>query len=186
MPPSSRRRWPGTSKRLTACSPHTSERARRNLRCCPAPTDWRGFRRRWSDVAHRLQTNLAWLAANLANDLAKDIAIVPARHSERRAVMAFNVNFTRRSVLKAGAATTFASSSWMGLTTAFAQQAKPLSFQLSWIKSIQYGGFIAGLEQGSFKKFGTDPTFVSGGPNVDPVANVASGQSQLGDRPVGP
>ena len=39
--------------------------------------------------------------------------------------------------------------------------------------------------QGSFKKYGVDPTFVSGGPNIDPVANVASGQSQLGDRPIG-
>jgi ABC-type nitrate/sulfonate/bicarbonate transport system substrate-binding protein len=104
--------------------------------------------------------------------------------------MEFNVDPTRRRVLKAGASaavvTTLASSSWMGLGAAFAQQAKPLSFQLSWIKSIQYGGFFAGIEQGSFKKFGIEPTFVSGGPNVDPVANVASGQSQLGDRPIGP
>src|SRR5882757_11110062 len=104
--------------------------------------------------------------------------------------MEFNVDPTRRRVLKAGAsatvATTLASSSWMGLGTALAQQGKPLSFQLSWIKSIQYGGFFAGIEQGSFKKFGTEPTFVSGGPNIDPVANVASGQSQLGDRPIGP
>jgi ABC-type nitrate/sulfonate/bicarbonate transport system substrate-binding protein len=96
---------------------------------------------------------------------------------------------TRRRLLKAGAsaaaAATFVSSSWMGLGAAFAQQAKPLSFQLSWIKSIQYGGFFAGVEQGSFTKFGVDPTFVSGGPNIDPVANVASGQSQLGDRPIG-
>ena len=45
---------------------------------------------------------------------------------------------------------------------------------------------FAGVEQGSFKKYGIEPTFVSGGPNVDPVANVASGQSQLGDRPIGP
>src|SRR6266849_7821057 len=104
--------------------------------------------------------------------------------------MEFNVDPTRRRVLKAGASaavvTTLASSSWTGLGAAFAQQAKPLSFQLSWIKSIQYGGFFAGIEQGSFKKFGIEPTFVSGGPNVDPVANVASGQSQLGDRPIGP
>jgi len=95
----------------------------------------------------------------------------------------------RRRVLKAGASaavvTTLASCPWMGLEAALAQQARPLSFQLSWIKSIQYGGFFAGIEQGSFKKFGIEPTFVSGGPNVDPVANVASGQSQLGDRPIG-
>jgi ABC-type nitrate/sulfonate/bicarbonate transport system substrate-binding protein len=97
---------------------------------------------------------------------------------------------TRRRLLKTGAsaaaATSFASSSWMGLGAAFAQQAKPVSFQLSWIKSIQYGGFFVSVDQGSYKKFGVEPTFVSGGPNVDPIANVASGQSQLGDRPIGP
>jgi ABC-type nitrate/sulfonate/bicarbonate transport system substrate-binding protein len=103
--------------------------------------------------------------------------------------MEFAFDPTRRRLLKAGvsaaAVTTLASSPWMGLGAAFAQQAKPLSFQLSWIKSIQYGGFFAGVELGSFTKFGVDPTFVSGGPNIDPVANVASGQSQLGDRPIG-
>jgi ABC-type nitrate/sulfonate/bicarbonate transport system substrate-binding protein len=104
--------------------------------------------------------------------------------------MEFTHDLTRRRLLKAGAAaaavSTFASSSLMSLGAALAQQAKPLSFQLSWIKSIQYGGFFAGLEQGSFNKFGVEATFVSGGPNIDPVANVASGQSQLGDRPIGP
>jgi ABC-type nitrate/sulfonate/bicarbonate transport system substrate-binding protein len=103
--------------------------------------------------------------------------------------MEFAFDPTRRRLLKAGvsaaAVTTLASSPWMGLGAAIAQQAKPLSFQLSWIKSIQYGGFFAGVELGSFTKFGVDPTFVSGGPNIDPVANVASGQSQLGDRPIG-
>jgi ABC-type nitrate/sulfonate/bicarbonate transport system substrate-binding protein len=68
----------------------------------------------------------------------------------------------------------------------FAQSVKPLQFQLSWIKSIQYGGYFAGIENGDFKKFGVDPSFNSGGPNIDPVANVASGQSVLGDRPIGP
>src|SRR3984957_1580103 len=100
------------------------------------------------------------------------------------------MEFTRRRALKAGASaamvTTLASSSWTGLGTALAQQAKPLSFQLSWIKSIQYGGFFAGVGQGSFKKFGIDPPSVSRGPSVAPMANVASGQSQLGDRPIGP
>jgi ABC-type nitrate/sulfonate/bicarbonate transport system substrate-binding protein len=61
-----------------------------------------------------------------------------------------------------------------------------VSFQLSWIKSIQYGGYFAGIDQGIYKKHGIDPTFVSGGPNVDPVANVASGRSPMGDRPIGP
>ena len=95
---------------------------------------------------------------------------------------------TRRHLLTTGAATAAAgivSAPWIGLGQALAQD-KPLAFQLSWIKSIQYGGFFAGIDQGSFKKYGVDPTFVSGGPNIDPVANVASGQSQLGDRPIGP
>ena len=74
----------------------------------------------------------------------------------------------------------------LGLRTAAAAAApKPLSFQLSWIKSIQYGGYFGGLEIGSFKDFGVAPTFVSGGPNMDPIANVAAGRSQLGDRPSG-
>ncbi len=101
--------------------------------------------------------------------------------------MTFKHNPTRRRLLKTGAsaAAGFVAAPWIGLGNALAQD-KPLSFQLSWVKSIQYGGFFGGIEKGTFKKFGIDPTFVSGGPNIDPVANVAAGQSQLGDRPIGP
>lgn len=70
-------------------------------------------------------------------------------------------------------------------TRAALAQAKPISFQLSWVKSIQYGGLFGGLEIGSFKEAGVDPTFVSGGPTMDPVSNVAASRSQLGDRPSG-
>ena len=86
----------------------------------------------------------------------------------------------RRSFIAAGAAL-----ATLGSRRASAQAAKPLSFQLSWIKSIQYGGYFGGLDIGSFKAAGVDATFVSGGPNMDPVANVAAGNSQLGDRPAG-
>lgn len=64
--------------------------------------------------------------------------------------------------------------------------ADAVNFQLSWIKSIQYGGFFAGIETGAYANAGIVPTFTSGGPNMDPVANVAAGRSQLGDRPIGP
>lgn len=67
-----------------------------------------------------------------------------------------------------------------------AQAATPVGFQLSWIKSIQYGGYFAGMEIDAYGKEGIAATFNSGGPNMDPVANVAAGQSQLGDRPIGP
>src|SRR5262252_6673272 len=99
--------------------------------------------------------------------------------------MASSIHQTRRQFLQAGgsalalAATPFAD-------RAMAQAAKPLSFQLSWIKSIQYGGYFAAVDNGTFTKYGVDPTFNSGGPNVDTVANVAGGRSVLGDRPIGP
>ena len=69
---------------------------------------------------------------------------------------------------------------------AAAQTLTPVSFQLSWIKSIQYGGYFAAIDNGDYKKEGLDATFNSGGPNIDPIANVASGRSGLGDRPIGP
>ena len=74
----------------------------------------------------------------------------------------------------------------LGAREAHAQAAKAIGFQLSWIKSIQYGGYFAGIEKGYFKEAGLDPTFNSGGPNIDSVANVASGKSVIGDRPIGP
>lgn len=69
---------------------------------------------------------------------------------------------------------------------AAAAETAPVAFQLSWIKSIQYGGYFAGVETGAYAQQGIAPTFISGGPNMDPVANVAAGQAQLGDRPIGP
>jgi ABC-type nitrate/sulfonate/bicarbonate transport system substrate-binding protein len=98
---------------------------------------------------------------------------------------------TRRGFLKTGGSALAASvvvsaHGWFDVGTAIAQEAKPLPFQLSWIKSIQYGGYFVGIENGIYKKYGVDPTFNSGGPNVDAVANVAGGQSVLGDRPIGP
>src|SRR6266567_4991507 len=93
----------------------------------------------------------------------------------------------RRIFLKTSAAALGAVSAgrWLGPQPAFALDATPLAFQLSWIKSIQYGGYFAGIDNGIFRKYGVEPTFNSGGPNIDPVANVASGNSVLGDRPIG-
>jgi ABC-type nitrate/sulfonate/bicarbonate transport system substrate-binding protein len=66
-----------------------------------------------------------------------------------------------------------------------ARAATALGFQLSWIKSAQYSGYFSGLDKGYFSEVGLDVTFNSGGPNIDPIANVATGRSALGDRPVG-
>jgi ABC-type nitrate/sulfonate/bicarbonate transport system substrate-binding protein len=91
---------------------------------------------------------------------------------------------SRRSLLTAGLA--IGAGIVMPAARARATDLKPVSFQLSWIKSIQYGGFFAGVDTGAYKRHGIDATFNSGGPNIDPVANVASGQSMFGDRPIGP
>jgi NMT1/THI5 like len=107
---------------------------------------------------------------------------------QRETDMAARFDLDRRTLL--GRTGTLAlASTWPGvpwLGVAWAQGSTPLSFQLSWLKSIQYGGYFAALENGAFKKQGIEATFNSGGPNVDPIANVASGQSGLGDRPIGP
>ncbi|RAI42574.1 ABC transporter substrate-binding protein [Rhodoplanes roseus] len=96
----------------------------------------------------------------------------------------------RRDVLGAALGGTlgalFPAAPFQGAARAAGSDAAPLSFQLSWIKSIQYGGYFAAIEQGFFKKHGVDPTFNPGGPNVDAVANVASGLSPIGDRITGP
>ena len=96
--------------------------------------------------------------------------------------MTTNCSLSRRRVLGGGLALLGAAT----LPALRAQAATPLSFQLSWIKSIQYGGYFAGIENGIFEKHGVSPEFNSGGPNVDPIANVATGRSVLGDRPIGP
>ena len=94
---------------------------------------------------------------------------------------------SRRRALQLGGSTLvgIAGSSMFG-RMARAQDLTELSFQLSWLKSIQYGGYMAALDNGYFEDVGLDLTFVSGGPNIDSVANVAANQSQMGDRPIGP
>lgn len=102
--------------------------------------------------------------------------------------MGVELDLSRRNLLTAGGALAMTQlvPGLYQVGAARAQGTTPLSFQLSWLKSIQYGGYFAGVERGFFKKHGLDPTFNSGGPNMDPIANVASGQSVLGDRPIGP
>lgn len=66
----------------------------------------------------------------------------------------------RRSLLGAGMSLVLAGAGR-------AQAATLVSFQLSWIKSIQYGGLFAAIENGTFKDAGLEPTFVSGGPTIE-------------------
>jgi len=89
----------------------------------------------------------------------------------------------RRGFLKFAAAAGAAGLASGPVSLARAQAQAGLSFQLSWIRSIQYGGYFAGLENGFFKDEGLNAEFISGGPGIDTVANVVAGRSVMGDRP---
>ncbi|WP_162409659.1 ABC transporter substrate-binding protein [Acuticoccus sediminis] len=103
-------------------------------------------------------------------------------------VNAHRTSVSRRTVLRWGGAglAGLGAAGLMPAHRVLADDLTKLSFQLSWLKSIQYGGYFAALENGYFADEGLEVTFVSGGPNIDPLANVAAGQSQIGDRPIGP
>jgi ABC-type nitrate/sulfonate/bicarbonate transport system substrate-binding protein len=66
---------------------------------------------------------------------------------------------------------------------AIAQAPTKVAFQLSWIRSVQYGGYFAAQERGYFREVGIEPDFMAGGPNIDGINTVAAGNALLGDRP---
>jgi ABC-type nitrate/sulfonate/bicarbonate transport system substrate-binding protein len=66
---------------------------------------------------------------------------------------------------------------------ALAQSPTKVTFQLSWIRSVQYGGYFAAQELGYYREVGIDPDFMAGGPNMDAISMVAAGNALLGDRP---
>jgi ABC-type nitrate/sulfonate/bicarbonate transport system substrate-binding protein len=60
-----------------------------------------------------------------------------------------------------------------GLTTVTAQ--------LGWKKLSQFGGHFAALKNNYFQDEGINAVFLSGGPNIDPVKVVSTGQADIGD-----
>lgn len=56
--------------------------------------------------------------------------------------------------------------------------------QLGWIKSIQFGGHFAAIENGYFAAEGIDAEFLAGGPGIDTLASVATGQATTSDEDV--
>jgi ABC-type nitrate/sulfonate/bicarbonate transport system substrate-binding protein len=97
----------------------------------------------------------------------------------------FSAPMNRRTLLAQGLKLAGGSAAAYAGGIMFARAATALGFQLSWIKSAQYSGYFSGIDKGYFTEAGLDVAFNSGGPNIDPVANVAAGRSALGDRPVG-
>ena len=56
----------------------------------------------------------------------------------------------------------------------------PLKFQLKWVTQAQFAGYYAALDQGYYKDAGLDVTLLIGGPNVNEVQSVASGNADMG------
>ena len=56
--------------------------------------------------------------------------------------------------------------------------------QLGWIKSIQFGGHFAAIDQGYFAAEGIEAEFTPGGPGTDTDAAVATGQADTTDGDV--
>src|SRR5919199_735896 len=60
------------------------------------------------------------------------------------------------------------------------QQTTGVTFQLNWIKNVEFAGQWYALDKGMYKDEGLDVTFLAGGGSVDPVAAVAAGSAMLG------
>jgi len=56
----------------------------------------------------------------------------------------------------------------------------PLTLQTSWIPLVQFGGSYVADSEGYYAKNGVDVDILPGGPDVDSMAAVASGQADIG------
>ena len=87
----------------------------------------------------------------------------------------------RRDLLRAGAAlgTMGTMSSLVSVSARAADEVK-VDMQLGWLASNGILGEVVAQQKGYFKEEGVDFSLTPGGPNVDGVASVAAGRSQLG------
>ncbi len=56
----------------------------------------------------------------------------------------------------------------------------PLTLQTSWIPLVQFGGSYVADKEGYYEKNGVDVDILPGGPDVDSMAAVVSGQADIG------
>ena len=64
--------------------------------------------------------------------------------------------------------------------TAEPVETESLSMQLSWIKNMQFPGPYMAIEQGYYDEYGLDVDLLGGGPSVDSITIVASGEALIG------
>lgn len=76
--------------------------------------------------------------------------------------------------------TTATSPSTSGSAGATTASTFPLSFQLSWLKTVEFGGSYMAETKGYYKDQHVDVTLLAGGPNVDPIPLVTNGKAFVG------
>ncbi|WP_172582825.1 ABC transporter substrate-binding protein [Subtercola boreus] len=94
----------------------------------------------------------------------------------RRALRAATVALGIASVL----AVATACSSSSGTPAASSGGTTPLTLQTSWIPLVQFGGSYVAEKEGYYTNNGVDVTILPGGPDVDSMAAVESGQADIG------
>lgn len=98
------------------------------------------------------------------------------------------ISGTRREFLQRAAALggLAAAQSLIGVIPASAQSPAKVRMQLGWLASNGILGEAVAMKKGFFKEEGVDVEIIPGGPNVDGVAGVASGQATLGQTSSSP
>ena len=64
---------------------------------------------------------------------------------------------------------------------AASKETRALDFQIRWLKTVAFGGWWAGIENGYFKDEGIDLNVIPGGPNLDVQQVVAGGGVPIGE-----
>lgn len=108
-------------------------------------------------------------------DSGKPVLAAPSLHLDRRSLLKAGGGLLAGVFVAPGAMT-------FGPRTAYA--ADKFVHQLGWIKSIQFGGHFAAIDQGYFADEGIEAEFLAGGPGTDGTALVASGQVMTSDSDV--
>lgn len=79
------------------------------------------------------------------------------------------------------AVTAFGPAACAGASGSGSKPAKKLDFQIRWLKTVAFGGWWAGVENGYFKDEGIDLNVIPGGPNLDVQQVVAGGGVPVGE-----
>ena len=85
-------------------------------------------------------------------------------------------------LIGAGAVSVFAAVYWTALQEKVqaTQDLSPIVLQLDWVHGGDFAGFYAAEENGYYQDEGVSVSYLQGGPTVDPIASVVTGEAHFG------